>query len=222
MRIYTAAGGSSRTQAGWHCAAVGAVLVGSSSAIAEPIRFIHEGFASGSIIADDPFATRITFGPSSFRIDAIADTDQRTELARFPGSDPYGFAIEHASVSLTIDSMGTYQMLVPTRTYVVHGDTDARVGFGLSGMIAPPDLFNGPMLEGLADWDMTTSIAGEAPSGGMVFQWDAAHVMTDAGRVLLNFLPSSAWNFEAVVVPSPASSMLMLCGVVCLVPRRRR
>lgn len=190
-------------------------------AAAEPIRFIHQGFASGSIIGDDPFATRISFGPSAFTIDAIADTDDRQDLIRSPGGDPYGYDITHRSVTLTIDGMGTYELLVPTRTYVVHGEGDARVGFGMAGRFAPPDLFNGPMLSGLADWDMTTSITGSAPSGGLVFQWDAAEVMTDEGRVLFNFLSSSDWDFEAIVVPTPASGVFML-GLFGAVSRRRR
>ncbi|GEM_PF-5589061 len=200
-----------------------ALLFGAAAAAdAEPIRLIHRGIAAGSIIGNAPFSPRVTFGPSAFTIDAVADTDDRADLRQFPSSDPYGIELVHASVILTIDAVGSFDVLVPTRTYLVHGEGDARVGFGMAGPIAPPDLFNGPMIEALAGWDMTTSIAISAGGGAQVFQWDAAEFMTDGGRLQFDFVPSAAWDFEAIVVPAPGSSLIALAGVSLAWSRRRR
>jgi hypothetical protein len=203
------------------CSGLAAATVASNRAIAEPIRFLHRGVASGALLSLDGSSPRITFGPSSFTIDAIADTDNRRTLRLGGVGDGYGYDIQHASVTITIDGVGSFDLLVPTRTYVIHGDGDARVGFGMIGSIAPPDLFNGPMVSGLAGWDMTTSIAGEAAEGARVFQWDAAQVRTTGGRLMLDFQSSAAWQFEAVVVPVPgAVCVLAAFGVVTA--RRRR
>jgi len=189
--------------------------VGVSIAQGEPIQFLHRGVASGALASIDGSASRITFGPSAFTIDAIADTDDRGVLASG------GFDTVHTSVVITIDGLGTFDVLVPTRTYVVYDDSQGRVGFGMEGSTAPPDLFNGPLIEGLGSWDMTTSTIAATPGVGTVLQWDAVEVLTTGGRLLFDFSDSVDWNFQAIILPAPGALGSLAC-LGLFASRRRR
>ncbi|MEM9373482.1 MAG: hypothetical protein AAGA55_07545 [Planctomycetota bacterium] len=190
-------------------------------AAAEPVRFVHRGVASGTLIGDGGPASRINFGPAEFVIDATGDIGDRADLISGPGGERSGFEIRHLSATVSIGGLGSFDLRVPTRTYVVHRPGEARVGFGMAGGFAPPDLYNGPLLAGLADWDMTTSISGQAPGGGLVFQWDAAEVLTDGGLLRLDFRSAVNWGFEAAVAPGPPVVACMVFGALAAARRRR-
>lgn len=171
-------------------------------ALAVPIEFTHFGSGSGTI--DGVGFT------STFTIIAVGNTDDR--LSMFGD----GYFIDHLSAVITIDGVGTYDFITPTRTFV--NSSFQLVGFSRAGLFGA-DLFNGPADPFFASWDMTTS-TGFISGAGSLLQWDFEDVMTSGGVLFFDDFSTDA-AFVATVVPAPASiGLLALTGVAAT--RRRR
>ncbi|GAB4384890.1 MAG: hypothetical protein Kow0022_08900 [Phycisphaerales bacterium] len=170
-------------------------------ALAAPIEFTHYGSGSGTLDG-------VGF-VSTFTISAVGNTDDRVNLG-------FGYFIDHLSASITIDGVGTYDFLTPTRTFV--NNSAQLVGFSRAGSLGI-DLYNGPIDPFFASWDMTTS-TGFISGAGSLLQWDYEDVMTTGGVLFFDTFSTDA-AFVATVVPAPASiGLLALTGVAAT--RRRR
>jgi hypothetical protein len=181
---------------------ISATLFG-ANASAAPITFIHTGSGSGSI-GGTPF------GNSSFTITGLGDTANRQSFSN-------GYFIDHDSVMIDIQGVGTLNLVTGTRTFF--NDDGNTPGFSRAGS-AGADLFNGPSTTLLDGWDMLSSIG---PFGGNLelMQWDFGNVITDGGILLFNHGISTG-TFEAVVVPEPGTFALFGAGLLCFTFDARR
>jgi hypothetical protein len=169
------------------------------NANAVPISFTHEGIGSGTLGST-------SFSDAEFTITAQGDTMNRSLI-----SSPYiGFYIEHDSASIFIASLGTFDFITDTRTFV--NNTFGGVGFSRAGATGA-DLFDGPSNSGaFGSWDMLSSIGPITGSGGLE-QWTSPYpdVITNAG-VLVFKGGSSPATFQATIAPVPEPSTMLLLG----------
>ncbi|MDP6312314.1 MAG: hypothetical protein QF781_09195 [Phycisphaerales bacterium] len=172
-------------------------LASVTGAHADLITFTHTGSGSGTLNSS-------MFGPSNFTIVSTADTDNR---------DSHGSAyyINHDSVTITIDGLGTYDITDATRTFV----NGQIVGFSREGATGS-DLFNGPSDPAFLVWEMLTSI-GPVSGTGTLMQWGSG--INTSGGILEFYNGSSSATFAATI---PAPGVMALLGVAGFVGRRRR
>jgi MYXO-CTERM domain-containing protein len=174
-------------------------LVSVTGAHADFITFTHTGSGSGTLNSS-------MFGPSNFTIVSTADTNNRESFSS-------GYFINHDSVTITIDGLGTYDITDATRTFVNHNNQ--IVGFS-RGSNSGADLFNGPSDPAFLVWEMLTSVGPVTGTGYLMQWWDG--INTSGG--LLDFYDgSSAATFTATI---PAPGVMALLGVAGFVGRRRR
>jgi hypothetical protein len=189
----------------WSLGIVAAVLP-SAAAPAEMITFVHEGAGGGTIGGN-------IFAPSDFVITAVGDTDDRQV---FPiGS---GWYIDHTAASIRIDGVGTFDILVPTRTFV---NNEVFEGVGVVGFAHGGseglDLYDGPDGSDFAAWDMLNSI-GPLTGNGLLLQWDAGPPVETTGGTLIFDTSITTATFTAII---PAPPTMALIGVVALTRQRR-
>jgi hypothetical protein len=175
---------------------------------AVPIQFTMTGTGVGTI-GGTPFPK------SAFTIVSLGDTDSRISA----GGD---FAINHVSSSISIDGVGTLQILSPTRTFVAFANNLQTVGYARADG-EEFDLYDGPKNTAFATWDMLSSIG---PIGGTasLFQWSGigfGPVNTNAG-VLIFPDQGSPVTFTATIVPEPSTFALAALGAAALLAARRR
>ncbi len=189
----------------WQPLPVAACLVVAAfplTASAVEISFIHEGRGSGTL-GGNPF------GPADFVITALGDTDDRVNFAST------NYAIQHTSARISIDGLGLFDFLVPTRTFI-NDDIDT-VGFsrssdgGLSGL----DLFNGPTGNTVDGWDMTTDL-GPVIGTGQIIQWDVSPFINTTGGILRfdnAIVPDTTFT---AIIPEPMLTGVALSGLALL------
>ncbi|MEX0938525.1 MAG: PEP-CTERM sorting domain-containing protein [Pirellulales bacterium] len=176
-----------------------------AGAVAAPIVFVHGGSGSGSI-------GEIPFPDADFTITAVGDTENREDHGA-------GYFIDHDMASISIDGVGTFDFLSPTRTFV---NNDLSLAGFSRASVSGLDLFNGPTDAALATWEMLDDI-GPLTGLGNLAQWDDSDVLTTGG--VLFFDPSESFaTFQATVVPEPSTFWMVaigLAGLLCLVVRER-
>lgn len=178
---------------------------------AEVITFIHSGSGSGTL--DD-----VSFA-GEFTITSVGDTDDRIDLG------PGAFSITHLTSQITIDGLGSFNLLITTRTFSAGG-----VGFGRGPNGS--DLLSGPSDAPLDTWDMLSSI-GPVSGAMSTLQWaPSLGAVETTGGVLVFDDAEGFGTFQAIVedgpaaVPEPASLTLLAIGILgCAsgagLPRRR-
>ena len=187
-----------------------AALFLAAPAQAAPITFTYSGEGWGSLDGT-------AFGTTGFTITATGDTDDRQ------GSSADGvFTLDHLTASITIDGLGSFTFLSPTRSYVNMQAGAAGFSYGTGH-----DLFSVYDAR-FSGWDMLTSVEFAAASGGHLLQWDHMPVETTGGVLYFrDSWPSAA--FGAVVgsgetpVPEPLTLTLVglgLAGVGAAMRRR--
>ena len=176
-----------------------------SPAAAATIELVHTGRGSGSV-------GKVKFTDAAFTITAVGDTEKRL---------PYdtGFFIDHASATIAIEGVGVFQLMTPTRTFVLH--TGNIVGFSRAGL-SGGDLFDGPTTDAVHEWDMRSSI-GPLSGSSNLLQWSSPAVLTHAGPLLFAnaVVPGT---FTARVPPSgkPAAELDVPAGEVARAVARGR
>jgi hypothetical protein len=180
------------------------------TAQAETITFIHTGTSGSGSIGGNPFSNE------AFTITATGDTLDRQ---MFPG----GFSIDHVAASITIDHVGTFAFVTPTRTFV-NNSVDG-VGFS-RGPGTGFDLYDGRDVA-FGSWDMLSSIGPISGDIDLV-QWGNPYdpVITSGGQLIFNG-GSTNGSFQALVgtVPEPSTlTLFSIAGVVIATARavRRR
>jgi hypothetical protein len=179
---------------------------------ATPITFTHNGIGSGSI-------GDFLFSETSFTITAIGDTDDRDT---FGDSFSGGYSIQHSTATIDITGVGSYDLIINTRTFV--NTVFGKVGFSRSDS-GDFDLFDGPIDSLFVSWNMLSDI-GPITSIGTLRQWDYpfSPVLTDGGRLLFNNGTSIA-TFQADIeapAPEPATMLLFGTGLAGLAGARLR
>lgn len=188
------------------CAVVGLAAV-VSVAQAAPITFIHTAVdGSGSI-------GQIEFIRKDITITAIGDTTARVDIAD-------GYAIEHISASIEIQDVGTFDFLVPTRTYVNNANPSAGFSRSTDGGEFGTDLVDSGEDPSLTPWDMLSSI-GPVPGSGGFLQWEALDILTSGGVLFFNNNSGLGGTFEAIVIPAPASAGVLALAGFGVIRRRR-
>lgn len=182
-------------------AAAGLAAV-TAAAHADPIIFSYTGAGSGSIAG-------VSFTDADFVITATGDTASREAIAT-------GWFIDHATASIDIAGVGSFDFISPTRTFV--NNPNSVVGFSRGG-ISGLDLFDGPTDTAFAAWDMLSSI-GPITGSGQLRQWSLVPVETSGGVLLFDNAGSAA-TFSATVIPAPASAVLLALGGFVAARRRR-
>jgi hypothetical protein len=151
------------------------------TASADLITFTHTGDSGSGSIDGNPFSNQ------AFTITATADT---LDIQSFSG----GFFIDHATACITIDNVGTFDFVTPTRTFVANDGS--IVGFSRAGA-GGLDLYNGPVDSAFSSWDMLSSIGPISGATGLL-QWTSLPVITDGGQLIFNN-DFTTGSFEAVV-----------------------
>ena len=188
------------------CALVGLAAT-ASAANAAMITFIHTAVDGSGFVGSTEFIRK------DITITAVGDTTARVDLLG-------GFAIQHISASITIEDVGTFDFLVPTRTYV-NNETEAA-GFSRSadGGENGLDLVDSGQDPSLAAWDMLSSIGPVSGDGGFL-QWAAQDVLTSGGVLFFNNNSGLGGTFEAIVIPAPASAGVLALAGIGFARRRR-
>ncbi len=180
--------------------AVGLVLA--ATLHAEPITFIHEGVGAATLDG-------VGYGVVQFRITGVGDTEDRYTFGA-------GWWIGHHQASIWIEGVGTYDFLVPTRSFVNNGVR--IVGFSRAGGDGA-DLFLGPNHDALAEWDMESGF-GPIEGTGSLVQWELGDVLTSGGLLVFKEEQTTA-RFTATI-PAPGALWVMSVGAICTRPRRWR
>ncbi len=152
---------------------------------AQVISMSHEGITSGTLGG-------VAFPSTTFVITCLADVSNRVSFAG-------GYYIDHSSASIAIAGVGTYDLLLATRTFSSSAGT---VGFSRAGS-SGIDLFDGPPMPSL-NWDMTTALS-QITGTGQVQTWQAPGVNSSGGMLHLTDL-YCPWKFHAALVAGPFSS----------------
>lgn len=181
--------------------AVALLVLTVAEAPADILRFTHTGTGSGTLDGG-------AFLASDFVITALADTDDRQSFAG-------GWWIDHLSASISIDGLGNFDLLSPTRHFVNNGV--AIVGFSRGGRNA--DLFNGPTDPEFGAWDMLGPIGPIAGTGSLL-QWAGTPQINTTGGILIFDDGPSDTTFT--VVPEPGTLAIFAVGGMGLMARRRR
>jgi hypothetical protein len=182
-----------------------------SNAVATPITYIDTGRGSGTIGATSFFLT-------PFTIRAAGDT-----TARQPFSG--GFFIPNISADITIDGLGDFTFVTPTRFFVNQVANGGVVGFA---RITGSDIFDGPSNAQFGTWDMLTSIGPINGTGQL--NGPSLPIITSGGVLAfdISFTGFSFITFQATVgsvaapVPEPGTLILFGSGLAGLVARFRR
>lgn len=189
-------------------AALVGLAVSASAATAAPITFIHTAVDGSGSIGD------IDFVRKDITITAVGDTAARVD---FDG----GFAIQHISASISIQDVGAFDFLIPTRTFV--NNIQEVVGFShsINGGVSGADLVYCGVDPSLAAWDMLSPI-GPVPGSGEFLQWAFQNVLTTGGALLFSDNSGLGGTFEAILVPAPASAGMLAIAGIGFARRRRR
>jgi hypothetical protein len=178
-----------------------ALGIGTTSVEAAVVTFTWTGTGSGT------FAGAAFNG--SYTISAVGDTDNRQIF------DATTYWIEHTQpASITLDGIGTFDLLVATRTRSVQFNSAAA--FALGGQFGR-DLTFGPIGQ-VTGYDMLSSF-GPASGTGSIIQWYGG-LSTSGGLLRFDDQFNRPMTFEANVVPAPG--VLALAGIIGLGMRRRR
>jgi hypothetical protein len=174
-----------------------------SNAFATPITYIDTGTGSGTIGATSFFFTRFT-------IRATGDTTARQPFSQ-------GFSIANISADITIEGLGDFTFVTPTRFFV--NQVGKRVGFA---RITGSDLYDGPTNAQFGTWDMLTSIGPISGNGQL--NGPSSPIITSGGVLAfdISFTGFSATTFQATVVPEPGTLILFGSGLAGVVARFRR
>ncbi|MGP1310132.1 MAG: hypothetical protein ACTS27_08045 [Phycisphaerales bacterium] len=175
-----------------------------AAAIGAQIVYTHASSAIGTLDGE-----ALNGGAEvDFVISAVANTEAIQQ------ADADTLYVDHISASISIEGIGEFDFLTPTRTFTSSG---VIVGFGHAG-VDGLDLLNGPQVAVFNDWALDTDIGPVGGVGG-VFQWEVAPVMTTGG--VLAFLDGGDFvTFTARVIPAPSGSLALL-GCSALLVRRR-
>lgn len=182
-----------------------ALLVLSGNASASTIKFLYESAGSGSLAG-------VRFGDT---------TPARVVITAFGETSGVDVSqIVHTTASITIDGVGAFDFLSPTRTFVY--SFAGLVGFSRAGT-NESDLVHGPQsFSAFGNWGMRTSV-GPVTGEGRFLQWSlpsAPQLNTTGGALVFDDAVSQV-TFTAIV-PSPAAiSALSAAGLFGLKRRRR-
>jgi hypothetical protein len=175
------------------------------SLCAAPIQNTFTGVGTGSI-------GQTAFTDTAFTIVATAQTGDIQNFGHV-------FAVNHLTASINIVGLGTFDFLIPTRTFV--NNNSQAVGFSHAQPIML-DLYNFNNVAGADIWDMQTSISHSGLSS--VLQWDDSPVNTSGG-VLIFSSNSPGGSFTSTVggeIPEPSSALLLSsAGLIVFYLRRR-
>lgn len=178
-----------------------AALTGTASS--STITFIYESAGSGTLDG-------VRFGdaaPAHVVITAFGETS---------GVDVS--QIVHTTASITIDGVGAFDFLSPTRTFVAN--FAGLVGFSRA-VAAETDLLHGPEnFPAFGNWGMRTSV-GPVTGQGEFLQWSIAPSLSTTGGVLMFDSAVSQVTFTAIVPAPAAASLLGAAGSLGLARRRR-
>ena len=175
------------------------------SSFADPITFVYQGTASGSIGGTN-------FSGAAFTITAFADTANRQSLNG-------GFFIVHDNASISIAGLGTFTFTTALVTFV--NNTVPFAGLGRTDNTVLLGSPNDPLL---ATWDMLSSIG---PVGGTWFvgPWDAPFqpVLTSGGQLIFNpgEIPLTFTATVGAPVPEPTTLLLFGSGLAGVLGSRR-
>ena len=183
------------------------IYCGASIASAVELQLVVTGIGSGTI-------GETTFTDELFTITSLGDTANRLP---FPGVAGYYF-IDHDSSSISIDNVGSFQILSGTRTYVYN--KDSIVGFARYGEVGA-DLYVSSATAAFATWDMLTPI-GPISTTGKIFEFANTRkyntpINTDGGVLIINDADSSPETFTAIVVPEPSTVVLLALSGLSLI-----
>jgi hypothetical protein len=172
------------------------------------ITFIHTGTGTGQI-------GNVHFDDAYFTITAIGDTEDRQSFDMFMST---GYSIIHRSASISINGLGTYHFITPTRTFV----NNTSCVIGLAKAPNKDDLLGGPKNDCLKTWDMSTSIG---PVAGQVelMQWYDEPISTSGNTLIFDDEPTTG-TFQAIV-PEPSTIALLGMGGIGIIAwalRRRK
>ncbi len=173
---------------------------------AATVTFTHSGSGTGTI-GGTPFNN------ADFSIKSLGNTDDRQGF----GS---GFFLDHLSSVISIDGLGDFTVITPTRTFV--NQNVQVVGYSRAG-IGGTDLFNGPNNSAFATWDMLSSI-GPIAGSGRLLQWSSPSILTSGGQLLFNNETGVSAIFQASVspIPEPSTYILLVLGLGVLGIRYRQ
>ena len=178
------------------------VFLSGSVLVASPMTYIYEGAGSGSL-------NGVAFAESRFVITAIGDTDDVIVI------DSSSSFLNHRSVSIGIDGVGSYEINTQTRTFVNNASKIA--GFSRGGDWGADLIWFGPD-ESFASWDLVTQL--DTVSGtGELMQWgSSSRIQTDGGALVFDDIRNMEMDFTAV----PEPCMILMLGAGGLVLARKR
>lgn len=187
--------------------AVTAAMI-SSAASADMITVTQTANVSGSI-------TGFSFNDTELTITAIGDTDDRMNIGGV-------FVLLHSSVTLSLDGVGTFDVLDDTFTFVNNGVQRAGFGFtetmGLDGL----DLLDTGPDAAFGSWDMLSSIGPVTTSDGILTQWDVIGGLNlTVGELYIDDADPVSNTFTAEVVPTPGTLAGLGFGGFFAARRRR-
>lgn len=188
----------------WLISGCGALTLCAAQSNAAIITFTHSGSTSGTL-GGQAFAAR------PFQVIATGTTESRVAVTSNI------FVIAHTSATISLEGLGTFAFSIPTQTFV--NNLGRSVGF--TATTSGLDLIEGPRQNAaLATWDMTTTLA-PISGRGFILQWADEPVATSGGVLVLNENFSATLGFEAVVIPAPASALVLAASPLVLTRRRR-
>lgn len=182
------------------------LLVGGAASIASatPITFTYTGIASGAVGSS-------SFTGQAFTIVAQADTANITSWSLAGG----GPQLTHDSASLTVNGLGTFDILSATHTW--RNSNSDFGGFGLNLDVNLVNLFGA----GLAGYGLDTSLG---PITGASGGFQSVPFQTSGGSAYFDGGAAGGLGFTAVLaqaVPEPGSLALVAAALAGLLVRRR-
>jgi hypothetical protein len=174
-----------------------ASIIGASHASADPATFTYTGSGSGSL-------NGVAFSNTPYVITADADTANRTDILN-------GYSITHSQASISLQGIGAFDFLIPTRSF----STDGGAGMGRAdGGLG--DLLYSPVGVSLAGWDMRHDI-GPVSGTTKLLQWsnNDPDILTTGGILVFN-TADALGTFQATVVPEPSTLALLVFACVAI------